>query len=134
MTLKATEIRIGNITNFGRVYEITESCFYVKNSKGESFKSAWADIQPVNLTEEWLLKFGFLAMQFDNEDDWFVKGSGRKVFKISTANGEKECDIWIPLYQSGIGKDFAYLTDIEYVHQIQNLYFNLIGEELECQA
>lgn len=74
---------------------------------------------PIPLTEEWLLKFGFKGEErfFEINDNAFrvvkyisVPGWG---FRIGMSNDE-----------------FLMLTRIEYVHQLQNLYFALTGEEL----
>ena len=64
----------------------------------------------IELTEEWLVKFGF--KKFKNYNDWSIGGfiiHGRKrgfVFRKS-----------VPV--------------VKYVHQLQNLHFALTGKELE---
>jgi hypothetical protein len=70
------------------------------------------DWQPIPLTEEWLLRFGF---EKDNELN-FVKFSF-KVHFWSSCNS----------YMYGwIGGNI----ELKYVHQLQNLYFSLTGKEL----
>jgi hypothetical protein len=69
--------------------------------------------KPIPLTEEWLLKFGFIKTDYDNFK-YYHKG----LFQIK--HGIKS--YW---YQSG---DLP--VKIEYVHQLQNIYFYLVGEEL----
>jgi hypothetical protein len=69
------------------------------------------DVKPIPLTEEWLLKFGF---------------------EYSDLNGDS--GLWkIPPFQI-YGKYnqflYDYRLDVNYVHQLQNLYFALTGEEL----
>lgn len=78
-----------------------------------------SDISPILLTEEILLKCGFV----NNEPkDWgsftlgninFLKEDGNKM------NG---------LYMNGYR-----VADIRYLHQLQNLYFAITGEELEIE-
>lgn len=67
-------------------------------------------IQPIPLTEEIILKFGFEK----KGDFWFVKSG----IKIENRN-------------NGFSY-FRYLNEIKIlsVHQLQNLYFALTGEEL----
>ena len=72
------------------------------------------DYNPIPITEEWLLKFGF---NYTN-DEWIVLFwvNRRVVFTIEY-----------------IGKIFIEAktrVHIKYVHQLQNLYFALAGEEL----
>lgn len=79
-------------------------------------------IKPIPLTEEWLFKFGFnkgkhLTPQNYNND--IVR-----VYKWMTA------DVYI-------FSIFKYRTpdrlNINYVHQLQNLYFAITGKELELK-
>jgi hypothetical protein len=69
-------------------------------------------IKPIPLTEEWLLKFGF-----SKKVDYLLQKRG---FSICF---EKHGDIFECFLES-IG------IEIEYVHQLQNLYFALTNEEL----
>jgi hypothetical protein len=70
------------------------------------------DVKPIPLTEEWLVKFGF---------------------EYSDLNGDS--GLWkIPPFQI-YGKYnqfiYDYRLDVNYVHQLQNLYFALTYEELQ---
>jgi hypothetical protein len=70
------------------------------------------DVKPIPLTEEWMLKFGF---------------------EYSDLNGDS--GLWkIPPFQI-YGKYnqflYDYRLDVNYVHQLQNLYFALTYEELQ---
>jgi hypothetical protein len=77
------------------------------------------DIEPIPLTEEWLLKLGIHKIGCDNEgDDLFAT-------KLNTPADE----VWL----NRIEGDFylqEYGKKIKYVHQLQNLYFALTNEEL----
>jgi hypothetical protein len=111
----ARELRIGNLTSMGIVYLIEDDIFRVKNNEGDSLKNTFADIQPIPLTEEWLMKLGF------------IKKNGYGFIKK---------DLFGNLFYSVETKEhfiFQYhelRIKIEYVHQLQNLYFALTGEEL----
>lgn len=132
--MKANELRIGNLVGFGEsileVCFIEEDSFRAKDNENQTWKNTWADIKPIPLTEEWLLKFGF-----EKNRDSFSKNIG--LF----SQGER-------LSFSG---GYLYITDSEepntiptdvitlwnkdvmnnlYVHQLQNLYYALTGEEL----
>jgi len=106
---KANELRVGNyfqwieIASMGiGVDVITKDNHYTY----EDFK------EPIPLTEEWLLKFGF---------------------EYSDLNGDS--GLWkIPPFQI-YGKYnqfiYDYRLDVNYVHQLQNLFYYLCGEELK---
>jgi len=78
------------------------------------------DIDPIPLTEEWLLKFGFenlsLTPKFDGSKCNF------------TFYWEVDEIVLRENYED------IFITRISYVHQLQNLYFALTGEELEIKA
>lgn len=75
-------------------------------------------VSPIPLTEEWMLKFGFensyrsdftVTMQHATNDKFGIK--------INVSTGMSLVYLGIPIR-------------IEFVHQLQNLYFALTGEEL----
>ena len=78
-------------------------------------------IEPILLTEEWLIKLGFEigSDMFEEHTEY------EKIVKPGvsiTLSHEFEC------YQG------IYSQKIQYVHQLQNLYFVLTGEELEIKS
>ena len=116
MELSATELRIGNLVgiasslNFsiGKVTLISNNRILLDNkisNKNHKFI-------PIELTEEWLLRFGF---EKDNELN-FVKFS----FKVH---------FWSN-YNSYMYGWIGGNIEIKYVHQLQNIYFALTGQEL----
>jgi len=73
--------------------------------------------EPISLTEEWLLKCGFEWKEYSLFNRLsLTKNSFTIEFEIS----DNICDCYLEM----IG------IDILFVHQLQNLYFALIGEEL----
>jgi hypothetical protein len=101
--MEARELRIGNllITSSGTIVEVTESTI-------RGVRLNYLDIKPIPLTEEWLLKFGF-------EDD-------NAFFKNRITLYKQDGIFWCDLLWDCI--------DVNYVHQLQNLYYALTGEEL----
>jgi len=76
-------------------------------------------IEPIPITEEWLLKFGFVR-----KEDYFHLNN--KFFSGYAFDLKNFCLVKeYPAY----GNEF-HTTDIMYVHQLQNLIFALTGEEL----
>lgn len=81
--------------------------------------------QPIPLTKEWVVdRFGF-QQQAGEFDNCYDKGA----ISINCDGG-----YWFPIiYQSrDIGVD-TIGQEIKHVHQLQNLYFALTGEELEIK-
>lgn len=106
--MKETEIRIGNYfyhKSFGN-YQFKKSHFGIRLNFSE----------PIPITEEWLLKFGF------------VKGGTIKGFAL---NG------FLLFFNENMELFFRYRKNIKrpikYIHQLQNLYFAITGYELEIK-
>jgi hypothetical protein len=114
--MKATELRIGNYIDYTTEREIvtmqiTYEYIRLIHNGNKNFKL-------IPLTEEWLLKFGFYKdVEFDNTFN----------LPFNVLNGFTT--ISIDVRANVILLDNLELT-IQYVHQLQNLYFALTNEEL----
>lgn len=110
--MNATELRIGNLFIEQSSKEIISVVGLEKNRVVFSgmFLEKW-QAEPIPLTEEWLLKFGF-----EHRDFSFDRGS----FFLSKRTGKNEY-----LYQAHTNR-----FQVKYVHQLQNLYFSLTAVEL----
>ncbi len=114
--MKVQYFRIGNIVNYfhhetclnGIVTSINKKSITVNNHATIKIKSN--NISPIPLTEEWLLRFGIEKMHDGNY--WNKKLCIRK-----------DRNEFYALYEQG-------RIYIQHVHQLQNLYFALTGEEL----
>jgi len=111
--MNARELRIGNLVypdSTGDIVEITADDF-----QDTSF------LEPIQLTEEWLVKFGF--EKIDHIGGYSFWSTKRK--KNSRHSG-------ITIYSSytTIGNN-SMVKHCEHVHQLQNLYFALTGEEVK---
>jgi hypothetical protein len=114
--IQANELRIGNwVFNPKNNFHFKIDGFHILDLwAGEDCKF----IQPIPLTPEILEKAGFEKNGKRFSKDWFYLWSDN--YNIVFALAEME---------ESIGK---YLN-IEYVHQLQNLYFDLTGQELNIQ-
>jgi len=116
--MKATELRIGNWVNCYAVrIEISAIAEEYVYDKTESGWFRINDLNPIPLTEQWLKDFGFVYSE--TKKVWMGSKSGW--FWLAEKDGYYK--LWY--YNSLIGRPFKY------VHQLQNLYFALTGEELE---
>jgi hypothetical protein len=126
--MKANSLRIGNLVSqngfYGYVYSIESA--EPRNDIRFSDKDIITlfdngmtyvpidEIEPIPLTEEWLIKFGFNKVC-------------SMYIRISDINEMEFFDNIITF------KDWFCKLEkkIQYVHQLQNLYFALTGEELK---
>lgn len=125
--MKVEELRIGNLLRDKvtktelRVIKLTEQDIvtYVIDRSMFPLLDGWG-AEPIPLTEEWKLKFGFEKTEWDNFNS----------YRLMIGNN----DYTIVLYSDGNCEVGDIITcKIEYVHQLQNLYFALKGEELKKQ-
>ena len=112
--LQSKDLRIGNL-----VYDAAENIHQITSINGVDLGLLGCSIElrfakPILLTEEWLLKLGFKK---DKVDETYYNGNFQ---------------IMLPYF-------FQYKTSlidhiiVKYVHQLQNIYFALTGEELELK-
>lgn len=121
--MRAEELRIGNYylsygVDLKQVERLTKDKVLI-------------DFHPITLTKEWLLKFGFktddfkhefeldtinLDCEYTDEGEWNLFLKGKNIKPVESKN-EYRCEYYPK-------------AEIKYVHQLQNLYFALTGEEL----
>jgi hypothetical protein len=108
--MQIRELRIGNLIQEGKVEQIDNSIDEVYYSGDGYYQSNYCcNLNPIPLTEEWLLKFGF-----EKSSKHIFKKDG---FLISL-------DIVFEVFLGNI------VVEIKYVHQLQNLFYCLSGKEL----
>lgn len=79
-------------------------------------------ISPIPLTEEMLLKCGF---NYDKEEDcWKICGLFIR---------KEDCGFRIYIECEDAWYSGCYFNDFRYLHQLQNIYFDLTGKELEVK-
>lgn len=115
--MKANELRIGNWINdngYNSIIGVIDSHYHAIQISGSPRMIALETIEPIPLTDEWVLRFGFKKDSMVNIT-FFLKGFGY---------------ITIPKNGNCIFRKEGIEVIIKYVHQLQNLYFALTGEEL----
>jgi hypothetical protein len=122
--MKVNELRIGNLVySRGCNNEQIESTIISLVKAGELIamcENRFIADKPIPLTEEWLDKFGF------EYDDIFEYVDFEATYSKELLDGEF-LNIRIPSFTT---LDI-YGIELKYVHQLQNLYFALTGEELK---
>lgn len=112
--MKIQELRIGNLLKRGEIecevvglyFDVPLRPKVILSSDSYLVRVYIDEIQPIPLTEEWLRKFKMDGKIWD----FFIYGDNSRGFHISTGT-----ESWI---------------FIDYVHQLQNIYFELTGNEL----
>jgi hypothetical protein len=118
--IKASDYRIGNIIYQNGKITIIDSLERSVNDWDRTNYKRTIDTNPIPLTEEWLLKFGF---------DYYKSNNS---YQLDTKLG---FSIWGRIIS---GFNVYYESDeigetFKYVHQLQNLIFALTGNELTMQ-
>jgi hypothetical protein len=112
--MKATELRIRNYVSYdNRIFQIDSISDLYPTLNTIEFGIGvvdWNNIQPIRLTEDWLLMLGFE----EGNKGYYAKGD-----VVISVEGE--------VY---FGETETWIASIYYVHSLQNLYFALIGQEI----
>jgi hypothetical protein len=122
--MKASELRIGNYVKFDN-YE--DEYYKVSGCDISELSDELIDLNasPIQLTEEWLLMFGFIRHHYDYANDViYIKN----IADNEIDNAEFEWGVYPNELGSGI--QIKNRKSLKYVHQLQNLYFALTGKEL----
>jgi len=120
--MKIEELRIGNYVNYFendtifKVIQIESNGLEVKNDK----ELTWIETESfegVPITEEWMLKFGFEKNHKHGIENYVFNN-----FTYYPSNKQ------VKIYDRFGGS--LYVENIEFVHQLQNLYFTVNQKEL----
>lgn len=124
--IQANELRIGNLIYINEVarevsaiepYGVTFQYIDVHVDTGYA---GFENITPITITEEWLLKAGFEYLDYG----YFKRHTE------SQTNLDWNLETGLYLVNDN-GEELKEFDHIQYVHQLQNLYFALTGKELE---
>jgi len=125
--IKANELRIGNWvkTNsewhengISEIHYISPLNIIVRTN-GVYQQYDINEIEPIPLTEEWLVKLGFVYNEYMYSYNLNI---------VISKNIE-----WIGIYSNRMDDD-AEFNAPKFVNQLQNLYFALTGQELEMKG
>lgn len=116
--MKATELRIGNWVKGKYRDEFPANCETISDLENKSI-----ELSAIPLTEEWLGRMGF-------EKGRHGRWKNKQGYSYGMDGGYPI--IYFPVtgyYFKFTGKKYK----LKYVHQLQNIYFALAGEELEIK-
>lgn len=128
--MKQSELRLGNYATdniqTGIITVFNNDTCVLKHKSG-IVKCKVSNLNSIPLTEEWLLKFGFIT--FDSKqiyNEWFLNFDGILKYKIFHSKYTGVEEFTMPHSDKPI--------KLKHVHQLQNLYFALTGEELTFKS
>ncbi|MCT4135056.1 hypothetical protein HZP67_10000 [Elizabethkingia anophelis] len=110
--MNPAELRIGNYVETKNGIKVVSQvtvdshCYFLEDH-----------VKPINVTKEWLLKFGF-----GHTTIIYVKGMVLRLVDKHLAGGFEDNEYGI-----------EHEVKINYVHQLQNLFYALTSEELKLQ-
>ncbi len=123
--VKITELRIGNFIHDPNQYGGPLNIIIDSIAPTAETAQWWGGIEPIPLTEEWLINFGIKKEKipsFEGQDMW----AGMQPWSYN--------DEWLfrgpPNRLHLVG---YFNTQIQYVHKLQNIFFALTGKELELK-
>ena len=128
--IEANELRIGNLVydNFDVSNPYVVTIFSLDDFIAISH--GCNKYQPIPLTEEWLVKCGFVK---DSKIEYLMGHINNTYTKSYLIIGTYD-NVFSPCVRMYDRDDWAYYEEIgeniKYLHQLQNLYFALTGEEL----
>lgn len=131
--MKANELRIGNCYNYRYFDFIEDMQEWLIMTTVDADDLKWLEAnpndpyyEPIPLTEEWLLKFGVLCPFMLDSEKSFVSNLVAKYNEFDE-DWNYVVDSCLHATTGGI----MYISVVvKYVHQLQNIYFALTGEEL----
>jgi len=150
--MKASELRIGNYVYYEHTTHIVSGVhgnkvyswwvkdgepvieYEAKDISGTQVENPYMDVvsqyKPIPLTEEWLLKFGFVNIDKGNND--FITYTDSEHNYYLQNDVRKKDGKYLILDNSFDDLRAFSMVDIQYVHQLQNLYFALYGIDIQC--
>jgi hypothetical protein len=140
--MKASELRIGNyisrcdlFDNHVRIEQILGIDKKATTTGAFKVLCTYSEIEPIPLTEEWLLNFGFKHIKGDFNrgrikiDCYSMQLPHTYGATCYLESFKKEGNLSIKMNWLNTGFHMEY----DYVHQLQNLYFALTNDELKIK-
>jgi len=130
--MKANELRIGNLITVATTIQVIEGVYkdsiYTKSYTANVYETM-NKVAAIPLTEKWLIKFGFkrvngvLVLDFTKSTQGLRGHFVREGFSVALDEKSLFGD-----------SESVSLKTLSHVHQLQNLYFALTGEELKIEG
>lgn len=138
--MKAQDLRIGNLINhveFGvvKVYGVSNDIVqFEKQGELDVYYCEVKECNPVVLSEEWLLRFGFVKTQiYVGDNELYSLGHGfLQIYEVGGTEIENNQEVreYAVLFAPELPSIHSFIKFIYYIHELQNLYHALTSSEL----
>jgi hypothetical protein len=116
--IQANELRIGNYYNW-----YAEGKYYTYQVSENDFdKGLFVNFYPIPIDEKWLTDFGFVTKYYRDDN---IK---LPFYKLKIDDYSFELD-----YEFAYSRDDGSYLRLKNIHSLQNLYWCLVGKELELK-
>ena len=130
------DLRIGNYIktkedkfHFYEILQINRGSICIEDAISDEFESVdIIDVEPIKISKDWLEKLGFI---FIIRNMWELKIDFYTKLQFYE-NQDEYITLFVQNYNNGerISDTHLAIKNAKYIHQVQNLYFSLIGSEL----
>lgn len=134
MSVNVKGLRLGNKLDGGEVVAIHKNYFTIHDGyttwHSNMMVDDWVGGDGIPLTEEWFLKFGFIKSKGKYGHDYYILSEDK-------TSVEWLIEHWIEIPKDSVFYNHFHVrglfggNKLEYVHQLQNMYFALCGKELK---
>jgi len=135
--MKASELRIGNLLEFTNGIQPTKvvtvgrrffSSAAIEKEDGDFEITPY--YRPIEITGNWLMKNGFVNHNNNIYSKPFNDLNLKKLVVYKTDDRATKWGVGFADYYTGKEQSELLPTEIQYVHQLQNLWYFLVGSEL----
>jgi hypothetical protein len=129
--INANELRFGNWVQTGGIQSVIDELGdTLCHLEGNMIPNRYDQIEPIPLSPEILSKCGFEVYRNDHQYTFYGNHGDDSDFFLEF-NWMRRDEGYIPMIKS---VEFEVIgSSIQYLHQLQNLYFALTGNELEIK-
>ena len=139
MELTANELRIGNLVNYqGKIIKVegihNRTIYHSDRQFDQVGVDGYKTFEPIPLTEEFLLENGFKEKRYE----YTIPISDCGLVTLTLIPHDEfptDCSVCVS-QEDGHNEDEienVFLSEIKYVHQLQNLYISLTNNELKLK-
>lgn len=135
-SVKVRDLRIGNYIktkeddfHFHEILQINKGSICIEDAVSDEFVCVdIIDVEPIKISKDWLEKLGFI---FIIRNMWELKIDFYTKLQFYE-NQDEYITLFVQNYNNGerISDTHLAIKNAKYIHQVQNLFFDLTGRDL----